>query len=159
MAKNIKRSTPISARTVPGAGTVTVVTVGEIGGDSPILFDELWAYLQITTAIAGTVPTLDVFLQRALVPNPNPATNNHWQDLFHFPQVAATGEHVAVLPVKQEAGSSVAADGSRSRLNEGEAADANTLGHWGDQIRIREVVTGTITAGVYSLHLTGISNK
>jgi len=161
---NVKRESAIggaTVRTAPtAAATVTVTTVTEIESVPIQLFRGLIARLEITRAAIGDTPTLDLYLQRAIRPSPDPTDDNDWEDFYAFPQHTTALQDLVVtlpLPAAQDVDGSL---GSMSRTQAVETLAADTLlsGHWGDQIRIREKITtgGTIsTAAQYHLHLTG----
>ena len=157
MAK-VVRETVISGRTSAASGTLAVATLLTLGGRALNEFKELLIYLNVTTALAGTTPTMDLYLQRAVVPNPVAATDAHWDDLYAFPQViTALIERIVHLPVSAAVVVSAATAHALTRQMAGMVADSAKLGHWGDRIRIVEKMGGTVTtAAVYSIHITGI---
>lgn len=138
------------------AGTETVTTIDHIDGQPIVRMAHLAVRLEVTTAIDGTVPTLDIYLQRATQPSPGA---DDWDDFYHFPQQTDAGANDLVvhlpLPNPQDVDGSLGS-ASHAVVQESLAADTLLSGHWGEQIRIREVVTGTdLTAAVYNLHFVG----
>lgn len=142
----------------PGVGDTMLVTalVGGSGGNAIVttetMADGSWGDATLT---GGDHPTLDVYLQRALAPSP---TADDWQDFYHFPQITSTAtdrEIVIPLPHPQDVDGSLGS-ASRAVVQETLAADTLIAGHWGEMIRIREVLTGdTTAAGVYSVYVAG----
>lgn len=147
--------TVVSARTSATSGTTTVVTVTRVD-DMPLRrLSRLLVRMNVTQAMAGTTPTMDIYLQRALAPSPGASD---WEDFYHFPQVTTSlTDRVLTLPLPeaQDADASLATY-SRARAIETLAADTCLGGYWGDQIRIREVIGGTVsTAAIYSIYMVG----
>lgn len=66
------------------AGTVTRKTVSHIAERAIRPIRQITARLEIETKPEGTLPTFDLFLQRATKPDPGAGD---WQDLYHFPTV------------------------------------------------------------------------
>src|SRR5207249_1712531 len=122
--------------------------------------DELLVYLQVTQAMTGTSPTMDIYLERPVVPNADPANSAHWDDLYHFTQVGTSAnEEVTVLPIPRQSSATVSTTGDigATRGVQALAADTAKNGHWGDRLRIAEVMGGTITQqAIYSLHARGV---
>ncbi len=161
MAHDVAFETWISARTSAASGqTTTVVTVAKINTMSLWDVDELLVYLQVTTALTGTTPTMDIYLQRPVVPNADPATAANWDDLYHFTQVQTSlNEEVTVLPIPRQSSATVSTTGDigATRSLQTLAGDTAKNGHWGDRLRIVEVMGGTITQNaIYNLHARGV---
>jgi hypothetical protein len=157
----VYRETVLDAQdTEAVAGTVQRGVITSIGAGSLENIDELFVYLDVTTAVTGGA--LDIYLQRAVVPNPVAATDAHWTDFLHFAQVAAgaTSQQIAPgLPMTNAPAVSVSTDATRAREHAAIVADASIAGHWGDQLRIVEKIgAGVTVAGVYSIHMTGRDN-
>src|SRR6266542_2526052 len=84
-----------------------------------------------------------------------------WDDFYHFPQVVTgtTPKTSAGFEAwKAQAGASeLLATGSHAVAIETLAADSQRPGHWGDKLRVREKMGGTVsTACTYSLHFVGL---
>lgn len=164
MAQDLARATLVSARTSAASGTTTTLaTVTNLGTGSPLyIFDDLFVYLVTSTSIAGTVPTLDVWLQMAVVPNPVSATDAHWDDIARFTQVTGAALEILVLGAAKpigaaNAGSTVDVSHNRGIDQTGFTQGAAFNHHWGEVLRIREVTGGTITTNaVYSIHALGV---
>lgn len=156
--RSIRREKVLSAQTSAATGTNRRATVEEVDGFPIGAFEELIVYLDVNTALAGTAPTMDIYLQRAVVANPDEAVDGDWEDLLHFPQlVAATAEHVAYLPVALSLSDPDLASATRTRQAQAIAADSAKSGHWGDRIRIMEVMGGTVTTpAVYDVTINGV---
>lgn len=154
----VRRETVVAARTSALSGTATVATVTTIQGEGLESFDELLVYIVSSQSLVGTAPTMDLYLQRAVVPDPNPATDAHWADFFAFLQfTTSAGLHVT-LPVSPTgaSGGNTATAQDVARTESSMAARGVFYGHWGDRIRIREKMGGTVTqAMIYSIHMTG----
>ncbi len=136
-------------------GTATVATLYHVDDQPLINLDELRVRLNVTQALDGTTPTLDVYLQRAVGVDPG---DDDWQDFYHFPQVTTSLVDVEValpLPAPQDADGSLAS-ASDAVVQESLAADTLLAGHWGSAIRIREVIGGTPSqAAVYDVEMVG----
>lgn len=157
----VKREKWVSARTSATSGTA-VVSVKEKVDDLLLKdFDELQLYLDVNTALVGIAPTMDLYLQRAVVPNPVQATDGHWDDLYAFPQVTTTLiEKTAVLPVLPSISTPTGGTRSTDRQNATLAADTAKVAHWGDRIRIVEKMGGTVTtAAIYDLSVVGVRRE
>lgn len=136
------------------AGTSTVATVQEVAGRSLDVMTELRARLNVTQALDGDTPTLDVYLQRKV------GAGDDWEDFYHFPQVTTSTVDKVVtlpLPLAQDVDGSL---GSMSRDQETEslAADTALAGHWSGPVRIREVLAtgGSISqAAIYDIEMVG----
>ena len=163
MARRISQEKVVSARSsATVAGNTVAKIVKNIDGHPLLYFDELLVYLDLNTALVGTSPTFDIYLQRAVVADPVDATDAHWTDLAAFPQ-ATTGtmEKVMLLPYTQVGGTSGAGrvTNARDRTHATMSADAIYPNHWGDQIRIVEKMGGTITTqAIYDVTITGIQH-
>lgn len=160
LSRVIKRETVINALTSQAAAGSTVVgTIESIDGVPILAFDEIRAELEVTTALTGTGPGMEIHLVRlrAGKTNPNSTTVADWSGLATFDQTTpATGPLEHVLPRSPEvaAGEIAAAQADPDAMP---AAGAARGGHWGDVLGVIEEIAGTgLTAGVYSLHLTGI---
>lgn len=155
----IKRETVVAARTSATSGTATVDTIFEIGAMALLEFDELLINIVSSQSLAGTTPTMDIYLQRAIHPTADPAISTHWQDIVAFPQITAGVDELAHLPVYAvpSAATSQMVDVSRAREEGSISGDRANFGHWGDRIRIREKMGGTVTTScIYSIHMTGL---
>jgi len=153
------REAVISARTCANSGTATVVTPATVDGVGLDLFDELVAFLDVTTAfVGGTSPTMDIYLQRAVRPNADPTVDADWEDLYHFTQVvSATLQRLVGLPAVKTVTAEPGATQGHARTLDTLAAESGLPGHWGDKLRVREKIGGTVgTACVYSLYFTGL---
>ncbi|KKL99726.1 hypothetical protein LCGC14_1811510, partial [marine sediment metagenome] len=150
------RETWVDGRTSASSGTAKVSAHRSIGGHAIDGFESVLAYLDVNTKPEGTSPTLDIRLQRAVVPNPDEDTDAHWDTFLAFSQVtdSAAVEKVAIA-------SSMAITFIGSQIDFEENRDAATAertrpGPWGDVIRVVEAMGGTVTtAAVWSLHITG----
>jgi hypothetical protein len=151
------RSTAVAGRTSATSGTATVVTADNVDGIALDLFDELVAYLD-ATALAGTAPTMDVYLQRAIRTNADPTVDSDWEDFYHFPQVTTSAVLLVVnIPAVKTVGSDALTTAGHARVLEALAADSLRPGHWGDKLRVREKMGGTVTTpSTWSLYLTGL---
>ena len=158
MSFRTKREKVISAKTSATSGTSTPRIVESVNNVPLDEFEELLIYLNVTTALIGTAPTMDIYLQRAIAPNPAVATDADWEDIYAFPQVvAALVEHITHLPVQRGEAPETATGHSHVRTLDTLIADSVRVGHWGDQIRIREKIGGVVTTeAVYDLSITGI---
>lgn len=158
--KRTKRGALVSARTSATTGTSVVATPTLLAGVPLDEFEELLVYLNVTTPLVGTTPTMRIYLQRAVVPNPNPATDAHWDDFFCFLEItpASSQAVIAVFPVRPWG--AVVRELATWDLGRDMAAQAPSeakLGHWGDRIRIVEKMGGTITqAAIYNIFATGV---
>ena len=153
----VVREKVISARTSATTGAAKVLNVLHVGGRLVEEFKELIAYLDVNTALAGTSPTMDIYLQRAVTDTPDEDTDADWEDFYAFPQaVAGLIEKTVHIPLGRQGSDDVAgAGGDREMATL--TADALKPGHWGDQIRIVEKMGGTVTtAAVYDITITGI---
>ena len=161
MARDVAYGIWVNARTSATSGTATVVTVYTIGTPAaPLsLFDELTVYLDVTTALAGTTPTMNLYLQRAIRPNADPATDADWEDFYASLQVT-TGivQHVVTLPSYLASAPAVAPNAvTHTRSLDTMTADSLRQGHQGHGLRIREKIGGTVTqAAVYSIYARGV---
>lgn len=146
------QETVISAHdTGTDAQTATVATVRKVA-DRPLAnLRHLAARLEVTQALDGTNPTLDVYLEREV-------GGGDWEDIYHFPQVTtSTVDKIVDLPLARSDADGSLATASRDVAVESLAADTLVGGHWGDRIRIREVIGGTVTqAAIYSVHMIGV---
>lgn len=145
-----------------GPITTTIAGTKSIGGDTitsigtlPVANIKAFSIrMEVTTALAATTPTLDVYIQRATQSDPGA---DDWDDFYHFPQLT-TGTHDVVvhgpLPVPQDADGTLAS-ASHAVIQEALAADTLLGGIIGDEIRVREVVGGTsITQqAIYNIHI------
>jgi len=142
------------------AVSATVATVRTLAGRPLARVQELRVRLNVTTPLAGDTPTLDVYLQRAVAEDPDPAVAADWEDFYHFPQVTtSTVDKVVTLPLPaaQDVDASLASM-SRTRAVETLAADTALGGHWSGPIRVREVIAtgGAISqAAVYDVEMVG----
>lgn len=148
-------STTIARTSGAAAATATVDTLTEVGGQPVLGLARLSVRLEVTTAIVGTAPTLDIYLQRATQGSPGA---DDWDDFYHFPQQTDSGvaDLIVDLPLVRADADGSLGTASHAVVQEALAADTLLGGHWGEQIRIREVVGGTdLTAAVYNLHFLG----
>jgi hypothetical protein len=151
--------TVIAARnTGTTPGSATPATVHEVDGRPLGLIDELRCRLNVTQALTGTVPTLNVYLQRAVAGDPDPTVAADWEDFYAFPQVTTSTVDLVVslpLPAAQDVDGTLTT-ASRARAVETLTADTLLAGHWAGPIRVREVLGGTPTqAAIYDLELVG----
>lgn len=163
---DVKRESVVggaTVRTAPtAAATVTVVTVMDIEGKALMLFRELIVRMEVTRAMTGSSPTMDVYLQRAIRPDPDATDDNDWEDWLHFPQVTtAAMDKVAyapaALPAATTAHNMELRNGIRDQAVESMGDNRLVAGHWGDRLRVREKITGTVTqAAQWHLHLIGM---
>ena len=155
-----KREKVISARTSATGGTAKAKNVTGIQNVPLDEFEELLVYLDINTALVGTSPTMDIYLQRAVTDTPDEDTDTDWDDLFAFPQVTTSlVEHVVALPAHIISSTTGGLRAALSAVRGHAALTTNSakLGHWGSQIRIVEKMGGTVTtAAVYDVTITGI---
>ena len=141
-----------TSSTVAGVGTVA--TVIDIAAQPVSRMKKISVRLEVTTAIGGTNPTLDIYLQRSTQPDPGA---DDWDDIYHFPQQTDAGvsDYVVDIPAEAERGNILRFAG-HNVVQERIPPDHLLTGFWGNQIRIREVLTGTnLTAAVYNIHLVG----
>src|SRR3989337_4311615 len=167
--RQVAREKVISAQTSAASGTnvrATISRIADPNGEvvSLVLADELLVYLDVNTALVGTAPTMDIYLQMAVVPNPNPATDAHWTDIAAFAQVTtALVEKLLALPYTQvgaATGAGRAAANARDRTHATITADTMYPTHWGDQIRMVEKMGGTVTTqAIYDVTITAIVRK
>lgn len=159
--KATQRETWILGRTSGTSGTTAVGTFDSINGVPIDLFDELLVYMDVTQALSGSSPTMDIYLQRAVVPNPDPTNDNHWDDLAAFPQITtSTAQYILPMPATFISGSATANNVPLARFEASLSSGALRVGHWGNYIRIVEKMGGTVTqAAVYSIHVTGIRRQ
>ena len=155
-----KQETLVSTRTSETTGTAVVATPTLLEGVPLDEFGELLIYLQVTTALVGTSPTMRIYLQRAVVPNPDESIDAHWTDIYCFLEItpASSQEEVVLFPIRpwgptvQE----IASWGFPREVATQVPREAY-VGHWGSRIRIVEKMGGTVTtAAVYSIHATGV---
>lgn len=152
-----KREKVISARTSATTGTAKVVSVLELQDTFLDEFEELSVYLDINTALVGTTPTMDIYLQRAVTDTPDEDTDADWEDFYAFPQATTSLIEKTILLPLSRAGSDDAATAGGDREMATLTADTLKPGHWGDQIRIVEKMGGTVTtAAVYDVTITGV---
>lgn len=160
----IKRETVVDDRTSGTTGTATVATVTEIGGLELQHFDEIMAHIKTSVSLAGTTPTMDIYFQIAVVPSPDATVDAHWDDYARFTQVTASADEILVLgsgPPTGAANPGSTGDVSHTRgVSQGGFTQGVAFAfHFGDRIRIREVMGGTVTtAAVYDIHFTGRMN-
>lgn len=154
----VASETVVSAQTAQAAaGTATIATITEIEDQPIALMKEIKARLEVTTAPVGAGNSVEIYLQRATQPNPG---DDDWQDFYHFPDIDVPGgledsEICMPLPPPQDV-NGVINNASYVVQQETLSEDNIISGHWGDQIRIREVAAGTIgTQAVYNIHMVG----
>ena len=158
-ATSVHRETIVAARTSAVSGESVVTTIQDINNAELQYFDNLLVYLQVTQALQGTLPTLNLYLQQAVVPNPDPANNAHWSDLYAFPQIT-TETKEWLIPLPQTHASSATtrtAPVGYDRTHATLSADELRIGEGPyDHLRLVEKLGGTVTqAAIYSLHVTG----
>ncbi len=139
------------------AQTATVKTITSVGDRQLDHMTSLNMRLEVATKPAGTTPTFDLYLQRATQASPS---DDDWQDFYHFPQVtdsAVIDVEIALPLVGPQDVDGSLGSASVAVVQEALAADTLIAGHWGEQIRIREVVGGSaLSQGcLYSLHAVG----
>lgn len=134
------------------AGTATVATVQNVGGRMLPAMAELRVRLNVTQAMTGTSPTLDIYLQRKV------GAGDDWEDFYAFPQVTTSTVDKVVtlpLPLAQDVDGSLGSM-SRDQGVESLTADTALAGHWAGPIRVREVIGGTVTqAAIYDIEMVG----
>lgn len=155
-----KRGTWVDARTSELSGTTVLGIVDEIDEYALEGFEELLLHLSVTTALQGSSPTMDLYLQRAIRPNPDVDTDAHWADYYRVDQVGNNTlyERQQTWPVKGIAINLKAAnvDSPVEQAGATLAMEELYVGHWHDRLRIVEKMGGTVTtAAVYSIYVTG----
>lgn len=165
MTRAVRHETILAAQSSSSPNNTTTYTVRKTMQSIDSLplaeFDEITFEAQITTALIGSVPTIDLYLQRALRPNPDPTIDAHWEDIANL-ATATTGllDDITTLPVVATliaAGATMA--GGHARSDRALAARTQVTGPIGDVLRIVEKISSTgaiTTAAVYSVHATGI---
>jgi len=148
-----------------GAGTVTVGTFATIDGIPIYKFDTITIRIVHATPLAGG-GTLDLYFQKAVAfvaatLLPDPTDDTHWHDYARNTQVLTTMNDVIELgtgrPVGPSNPSQLATSGGAKDLRAITGGDAARGTHWGDRLRLQEVVAGTITqAAIYSVFATGV---
>ncbi len=159
MGLRTKQEKVVDARTSATSGTAVVATVLLLDGRALDEFEQLHVYVQVTTALIGTTPTMDIYLQRAVVPNPDPANDAHWDDYFALDQITTNLlEEVITLPVQQiAAGAESVSIQGHVRITAALGERVLRVGHWGDRLRIVEKIGGTVTTqAIYNIIFTGI---
>ena len=160
MAIEVHREKVVSARTAGATGSsYTVATVQTIAGVNIGSFDEIGVYVAVTTNLAGTSPTMDLYLQKPIVAAPNLTTDTDadWADFLAFTQIVDAAADLWV-PIPGE----IVAAASKVNARTEAALTAGTLlaGHWLGPIRIREKMGGTITTpAVYNVHMVGLRRR
>ena len=141
------------------AQSETVATVEAVSGKSIGSISKLRITIDITTALVGTDPLLNLFFQRPIISGFAAATGADWADFhasvqFLDSHAAGTRRYVDIpLPEPQDVDGSLA-NRDLTPAQEALAARLTISGHWGDAIRIRSVLGGTITTGaVYDVHI------
>lgn len=151
------REKVVSAETSATSGTRTVKTVTHLGGRALDEFDELEIYIEATQNLAGSSPTLDMFYQKAIRPSPDPADADDWTDYATHTQFGGGANNIIRLPHSMSSGVPHVASMTRNKENEVQVAGSIVTGHWGDRLRIREKMGGTVTTPmIYNIYMTGI---
>lgn|SRR5574341_236115 len=151
--------TIVTDRTSAASGTTTTLATVTAVDEVPLeLFDELVIHLKSSQPLAGG-GSLIILFQQAVVPNPDPTNSAHWDDYARF-DTAAGLDSVLNLSVKARGQVSGAAGVSTNHVRaveSGLASGQAYTNHWGDRLRIREFMSGTITQNaIYSIHVKGI---
>ncbi len=162
--RGVARQKVIDAQTSAASGTNVRATVIEVTDPSgrviPLsIVDELFIYVHLTVALVGTSPTMNLYLQRAVVPDPDPTVDADWTDFYAFFQITTSlSEFVATIPVYDMGYvSNSPGANQRNRVHATLAANTQITGHWGDRIRIVEKMGGTVTTqAVYDVVFTAI---
>ena len=139
------------------ARTATAATIRSVDGRQLDHMTALNMRLEITTKPEGTTPTFDLYLQRATQPSPG---DDDWQDFYAFPQItdaAETDVEISLPLVGPQDMDGIIGSASVAVVQESLTADNLIAGHWGEEIRVREVVGGSaLSQGcVYNLHAVG----
>ncbi|MEM3169967.1 MAG: hypothetical protein QW838_04265 [Candidatus Nitrosotenuis sp.] len=163
MPKLVKRATWLLNQTGALSGNNVRAVVRDIDTTPLEFFDELLVYITATPMSGGTTGVTDVYLQRAIVPNPSPTDDTHWNDLSLLGSIA-TGpvQFVTPLPHRDVYSASTTTTVGVPRDNTGfsSASGMARMGHWGDIIRIFERVAGDRTGpATYSVHATGVMER
>jgi len=141
------------------AGTLQrgqILTIQGIGLEE---FDELFVHWLSTVSIVGTAPTIRLILQRAVRPNPDPTVDVHWDDYAAFFSSTGPADRILYLPMESTGVSTgLAGTKEQARVSGSALASQVLAGHWGDRLRVLEIVGGTITTPMtYSVYMTGIN--
>ena len=136
------KETVIVGHDATTSGKTTAGTILRVGGKAISTIRRLRVTLEVTRAIIGTSPTLDIFLQRPIVEDFDEGVEPDWEDFFAFTQLDdndAVGARFVVdlpLPSPQDVDGSLA---NQDRVPAQETLTARALlaGHWGDAIRVR----------------------
>lgn len=157
MSDRIFREKILDAKVSAASGTAEIANIQSIQSASLDLFDEIQVYLDVNTALVGTSPKMDIYLQRAVVDVPVYATDAHWADFYAFPQVTTSPIERLINLFARRTTSVAISSASTLRQHAALTADTLNLGHWGKSIRVVEKMTGTVTTqAVYDLTLIGI---
>lgn len=131
----------------------------DIDGIPLDLFSELMFYLEETTDLAGTAPTVNVYVQRAIRPNAAPSVAGDWEDYYAFPVINTSPalKMMVQMPAIKTGSATQSGSTGYARTVQGLSVSTVEFGHWGEALRIVEVTGGTaITTGcVYNIHVTG----
>lgn len=165
MGRKTKRETWIGDQTSAKTGTNVRGTFSTLDGYDLEGFKQLNIYLQVTTPLVGTSPTMNVFLQRAVVSNPDPTNDAHWDDILAYTQVTDSSglntdgknEDICMIPYVSMFGGIIQSTATTYRETANLTAARAKAGHLGDCLRVVEKMGGTVTtAAVYSIHAMGI---
>ncbi len=156
---DVRRETVIenqSSGTTAGTTQVGVIETVEAVGLKD--FRELLVYWEVTQGMVGTTPELRLLLQRAVVARPDPDNDDHWDDFIMFNEITTTTRRQATrVPIPTVMFD--IKDTATWTADTGTLADFEVRpGHYGDRLRVLEVISGSsITQpAIYSLHLTGM---
>ena len=143
---------PITSAATAGTVTPTGGTFTRIDNLALEYVTSLSVRLEVTTAIIGTAPVCDIYIQRATQSDPG---DDDWDDWYAFPQFNTSTVDFVVhgpLPIPRDVDGTLGS-ASHAVVQETLAADTLLAGAIGRQIRIREKVGGTgLTAAVYNVH-------
>lgn len=147
------KATVISAAATGTSGKTTGGTIEDVDGKKVSTIRAMRVTVQVTTALVGSSPTCNLYLQRPIVEDYAAGTEADWDDFFAFTQLTAshtagTRRYVDIpLPSSQDVDGSL---GNRDLTPAQEGLAARTLlsGHWGDAIRVRASLGGTVTTAL-----------
>jgi hypothetical protein len=161
MTRRTASETVLSARDAGTAAQTNKVKLIQSVDNVPIGdLDELRVRFKQTQQAAGTMPTMNLKLQRLVTGGvPVLATDDMWEDFYAFPEIAAAAVQSFVvslpLPLAQDVDGSLGSY-SRAYAQGSLAADTVLAGHWLGPIRVIEIVGGTVTTSViYNLEFVG----
>ena len=150
------RETWVDGRTSAKTGTAKVSAHESIDGKAVDGLESLLVYLDVNTKPEGTSPTLDIRLQRAVVPNPDVDTDAHWDTFLAFSRVTDSATVEKVMVAGNLPPTYIASQIDFEENRDTATAERSRVGSFGDVIRVVEAMGGTVTtAAVWSLHVTG----